>query len=76
MYRHVRAIALNKTKDEDNNLILSYVFEDEKRYTLFVYPSSQRKRAYEYKEAFEKSLEKDEEANLSVMSFVHYFLLV
>lgn len=71
-YDHLKAIALD-TKDENNNLVVSFVFEDDKRYTLFMYPRKDREVAYHTKDYFESTLEKGEKAKLRIMSFIDYY---
>lgn len=44
---YFRALINNKYNDISNEIIVSYVFEDEKRYTLFIYPSINRNKTLE-----------------------------
>lgn len=71
-YQFLKAIA-NCRKDEANNLVVSFVFEDEKRYTLFLYPNKNRENAHQTKSIIESALERNAKAKLTIVSFVQYF---
>ena len=71
-YQQFESIVLGKLNDEDNNLVLSIVFEDNIRYALYIYPSPYRISALKTKIDFESKLEKNEIANLKVMSYIDF----
>lgn len=72
-YEYFKALAMHNLKDEDNNLILSFVFEDISRYTFYIYPSRHRTAAYSTQNEIENSLEKGDKTNLKVISYIKCF---
>lgn len=71
-FKYFESLVLGKLNDEDNNLILSIVFEDEFRYGMFFYPSPYSLSALETKKKFESTLSRNERVNLNVMSYVEF----
>lgn len=71
-FKYFESIVLGKLNDEDNNLVLSIVFEDKSRYGIYFYPSPYRLSALETKRKFGNSLGKNEKANLKVMSYIDF----
>lgn len=71
-FKYFESLVLGKLNDEDNNLIVSVVFEDKSRYGMYFYPSPYRIAALETKKNFESTLNTNEKANLKVMSYVEF----
>ncbi|QUL53370.1 hypothetical protein KDC22_23635 [Paenibacillus tritici] len=71
-FQFFESIVLGKLNDEDNNLILSIVFEDSLRYSLYIYPSPFRISALHTVNAVESTLDKNERVNLKVMSYIDF----
>lgn len=72
-YDYFKAISMGNLNDDDNNLILSFVFEDEKRYSFYLYPAPHRVAAQSSKRNVEVTLDKGEKVNLKVISFIKNF---
>ncbi|CAG9615158.1 hypothetical protein BACCIP111899_04395 [Bacillus rhizoplanae] len=74
-FNYFKSLNSNRFKDEDNEIIVSYVFEDEKRYTLFIYPNITRTKTMEniadYQMRNGHNLDKKIEPQ--ILSFVRYF---
>ncbi|NLP51274.1 hypothetical protein [Bacillus sp. RO1] len=74
-FQYFKALNGNRYSDKDNEIILSYVFEDEKRYTFFVYPNLSRNRTMDNIEDIKlrEGHNKEKILNVSVLSFVRFF---
>ncbi|MFD4932880.1 hypothetical protein ACFWMS_29405 [Peribacillus butanolivorans] len=74
-FRYFKSINENRYKDNDNDIIISYVFEDEKRYTFFMYPNKNRNRTMKNIEEIKlnEGHDKTKKLNFKVFSVVRFF---
>jgi hypothetical protein len=74
-FQYFKALNGNRFIDKDNDIVLSYVFEDEKRYTFFVYPNKTRTRTMDNIEDIrvKEGHNKDKILKFGVFSFVRFF---
>ncbi|MBH0159640.1 hypothetical protein [Fictibacillus sp. 26RED30] len=74
-FRYFKSINENRYKDKNNELILSYVFDDEKRYTFFVYPNKNRNRTMKNIEEIKlnEGHNQTKKLNFKVFSFIRFF---
>ncbi|MCU5508083.1 hypothetical protein OCB07_04380 [Bacillus cereus] len=74
-FNYFKSLNSNKFKDEENEIIVSYVFEDDKKYTLFIYPNITRIKTMEniadYQVRNGHNIDKKIEAK--ILSFIRYF---
>ncbi|MFC6549365.1 hypothetical protein ACFQBN_22145 [Cohnella cellulosilytica] len=71
-FQQFESIVLGSLNDEDNNLVLSIVFEDNLRYSFYIYPSPYRLSALNTKREVESRLDKNEVVNLKVLSYIEF----
>lgn len=74
-FRYFKSINENRYKDIENNIFISFVFEDEKRYTFFLYPNKYRNRTMKNIEEImlNQGHDKTKKINFKVLSIVKYF---
>lgn len=67
-FAYFKKITSGKFDDVDNDLIISYVLEDDNKYALFTYPSKQREKTFDNIDGLEL-----EPSKTFVVSFVNYY---